>query len=103
MLANLSSLGVGVVNYFNSGSLLLSLIYFFVTTNCCMKKTKRSSLGYLDEPQTPRSLLYTKMGTFDWQMVGLIILAAFFQGAVIYAITYTFQFSIAAGLNIGIA
>jgi drug/metabolite transporter (DMT)-like permease len=36
-------------------------------------------------------------------MVGLIILAAFFQGAVIYAITYTFQFSIAAGLNIGIA
>ena len=70
-ISKLSELGIKMVFYYGSGSLLICA-GFFINKSC---KPKLPNAAVLDDPNAKRELLWTKEGRFDWRML-LCLLAA---------------------------
>ena len=80
--------------YFNSGAVMLAVIYFIVA-DCKEKRDKNKEKRVL--------LRSTTTGELDFHLIKLYFIGAFFNLGVIFAISTTFVFCARAGLNVGVA
>ena len=95
-------MGTRSLYYFNSGSLLVGLVYF--TTRCEWRKRNLEQRGLLDQAgRDKKVLLRTWDNRFDWCSLSICILGAIFQTCIYLSIVLCYRKAREAGLNIGIA
>ena len=99
-ISQLSDLGIKMVFYLNTGSLLVCVSYF-VHKNCI--KAKEPEDAILDNPNAKRKLFFTREGKFDCKMILYLLAAMAIQTLLLIVINETFKLSRKAGLNVGIA
>ena len=94
VLTNLD--GLEGSNYFCSGSLVFTILYFIYNNEC----SKRNSVANLRKRKV---LLRTWDNQFDWKVLCFCIISAGGQICTYLSIILCYKYSHKAGLNIGIA
>ena len=93
MIGELSGLGLPMLYYYNSGSLVFTVGYFI------QRKCRANPLKDLDR----KPFLYKESGAFNYQTVCWLFYCAIVQCMIIMAVSLTFSASVKSGLNPGIA
>lgn len=78
-IGEVANLGIGSINYFNSGSLLFAVVYFISKREWSRKN--ESNVGLLDarDPNARKVLLRTWTNNkFDWHAFALILVGCAF-------------------------
>ena len=101
-IGELSDMGVEALEYFCSGSLLVSIVYFVSRRE--WSKLNVEQRGLLDQAgRDKKVLLRTWDNRFDWWSLFICFMGACFQTGIFLSIVLTFKVARMAGLNIGIA
>ena len=98
-ISQLSVLGIHMVFYMNTGSIIVCAGYF-VHEHCF--KVKEPQLAILENPNAKRRLFFSHEGRFELKMVPYLLAAMVFQSLLLIVINETFKLSVKAGLNVGI-
>ena len=99
MIGEIANLGIVSINYFCSGSLLVSTIYFIIKGECSLKNDPKNK----DAKRVKKVLLRTWSNGFDCWTLFICTIAACCQAAIFFSIMVCYAKSHQAGLNIGIA
>jgi len=101
-IGEISDMGASALEYFCSGSLLVSIVYFVSKREWGRLNVEQR--GILDQAgRDKKVLLRTWDNRFDWWSLFMCFVGAAFQTAIFLSIVLTFKVARMAGLNIGIA
>ena len=101
-IGKLSAMGIRSAYYFNSGSLIFSIL-FFIYKREWARRNHGPRPGLLDKDR--RKVLTRKWETneIDWWSMFFCIIGAAFQTCIYTVIAYSFKLANMADLNIGIS
>ena len=101
VVGELAELGAGSLNYFGTGALIPSIVYFIRSKEW----SKRNTGGILDSDgeKKRKVLLRTWGNNFDWWTFFLLWVQAGIEVIITVSIAWNFKVCHSSGLNIGIA